>query len=87
MVKIANMDDKMRSAKVAYDKIVAHAQNEKAHGYIIILPRVMEDGRTGYELVYPLSHKGMLELLIGVAQQEMEDYVQQHQQTDLTSSH
>lgn len=86
MTQEANMEDKMRSAKLAYDKIVAHAENENAFGYILILPK-QEKGGMKYEIVYPLSYEVATKLLAHVAEQELQDYVQHMLNPDLTTSH
>ena len=80
------MDDKIRSAKTAYDKIVAHAENENSYGYILILPK-QEKGGMKYEIVYPLTYEVATKLLAHVAEKELQDYVQQIINPDLTTSH
>ena len=86
MAHEADMDDKLRSAKIAYGKIVAHAEDKNAFGYILILPKQEEDG-VKYEIVYPLSYEVATKLLAHVAEQELQDYVQQIIIPDLTTSH
>ena len=86
MAHEADMDDKLRRAKLAYDKIVAHAEDENSYGYILILPKHVEDGMK-YELVHPLSYEVATKLLAHIAEQELQDYVQQMLNPDLTTSH